>query len=147
MSDSNRGPELKKLPRISARDENAKQRRRPDQRRHGKMVQVVARTPEEEKIYQANKKKAQEEAQLRAKQIGGWANAIEKMSYRQIRGELRRIIRSGQILGEPTTPINIAEAVCLSITFETTKMRDNLAGQLSAVLNPAIAASSPRHTL
>lgn len=104
------------------------------------------RTPEEEKLFQEGVAKAEAEKKARGELVGSWEKRVQGMSYRQIRGELKRVIR-GKFLGESTTPLDQAWAVIANITMQTTKMRDNLAGQLSAVLNPTIAANSPRYTL
>jgi hypothetical protein len=107
---------------------------------------IVPRTAEEQKLYLENQQKALEAAKIRAAQVGNWEKELPKMSNRQIQGELKRVIR-GSFLGEPASLLDSAEALIQSISLSNIRTRENLAGQLSAVLNPTIAASSPRHTL
>jgi hypothetical protein len=114
-------------------------------KRHSKPL-ASQRTPEEEKMFQEAKAKAAADAKARSELIGSFNKGVEKMSYRQVRGELKRIVR-GKFLGEPVTPLDSAWALVADIMMQTTKMHDNLAGQLSHYLNPAVPASSPRHTL
>lgn len=115
-------------------------------RKNSPKVSVKQRTPEEEKLYQEGVAKAAAAAKARQELIGGWEKRVEGMSYRQIRGELKRVKR-GYFLGELVTPLDQAWAIVADITMETTKMRDNLAGQLSNIINPSVSARSPRYAV
>ena len=115
-------------------------------RRHQPKVSAKQRTPEEEKIFQEGVAKAQAAQKARQELVGGWEKRVEGMSYRQLRGELKRV-KSGHFLGEPTTPLDQTWAVIADITMQTTKMRDNLAGQLAHYINPSVSPRSPRYTL
>ena len=132
---------------ISTRKKGTKStHQHPVRKNAGPKVSTKQRTPEEEKTYQEGLAKAAIAQKARQELIGGWEKRVKGMSYRQIRGELKRVKR-GVFLGEPVAPLDSAWALIADITMQTTKMRDNLAGQLCHYLNPSIAASSPRHTL
>ncbi len=132
---------------ISTRKKGTKStHQHPVRRNAGPKVSAKQRTPEEEKVYQEGLAKAAAAQKARQELISGWEKRVEGMSYRQIRGELKRVKR-GVFLGESVTPLDQAWGVIADITMQTTKMRDNLAGQLSHYINPSVSASSPKYTI
>lgn len=80
-------------------------------------------TPEEQAKVLAAQQKAVEEAKAEQQRIELYGKNVEKMSHRQLRGELRRLIRR-EYAGKPPEPqagLNIALASVFLTVLDNTK--------------------------
>jgi hypothetical protein len=94
-----------------------------NKRRKGKRAEVViiaALTPEQQTKVDAEKKAAEAAAKAEAERLEAYVKAVPKMSFKQLRGELRRKARGGD-----------AFAVVLSTVLENTKTKQNPFATLS----------------
>src|SRR5713226_7308713 len=95
------------------------QKRRPEQK--------VSLTPEEQAAVLVAQQKADAEAKVERERVELFGKSVQKMSHRQLRGELRRAIRR-EYTGKPPEPqagLNICLATIFLVVFDNTKTADN----------------------
>ena len=108
----------------------------PDQKRHNKRkkVSVPEISPEQKAALVAIREAAAAEAKAEAQRVELYGKSVEKMSHKQLRGELRRAVKR-EYAGRPPQPqpgLTIAFSTVLLTMLENTHTPENPFAKLSA---------------
>jgi hypothetical protein len=111
-------------------------KRNPNQKRHQRAPKPVALTPEQQAELKAAQEKAAVEAKAAAERLQNWEKSVEKMSYRQLRAEVTRVIRKervkvGKDTYEPIAGLTIAFATVFDNVLANTQSKENPFAKLS----------------
>jgi hypothetical protein len=98
------------------------------QKRNPKTVSNVPLSPEQEAAALAEKQAREAAAKLERERIQRYEKSLPKMSFRQLRGELRRNARKPN----DGSPLTAGLASVLLTVLDNTKTRENPFGKLEA---------------
>ena len=99
-----------------------------------KKAPVQQLTPEQQAEHLAALAKADADAKAEAERVHLYGASLERMSHRQLRGELRRLIKR-EYAGKPLEPqagLNIALGAILLTVLENTQTKENPFAKLAA---------------
>jgi hypothetical protein len=109
--------------------------KKPNQKRHlNKKAEAV--TPEQQAAALAAAEKAKADAKAERERVELWSKSVDKMSFHQVRGELRRLVKR-EHAGKPPQPqagLTIAYGTLLGIVMDNTQSKENPFAKLSHYL-------------